>query len=543
MPSKRTPMIELLCTIFRFAAILPVLAAIIGQGQVPDGTEHRAGKYGSTTETSLFLPAVTYPTFSFATSVAVADVNGDGRPDLLAAVNDDVAVLLGKGDGTFQAATTYGGLADGHVIVADINGDGRPDILVTNSHGTINWMIGYVEVLLGSGDGSFQPPAVYDYCGYLPDLIAVGDINGDGKADILVGSYGGPLCGSGAGGIGVMLGRGDGTFLPATFYDSGGVFPHSGAVADINGDGKLDLVVANRDSGTLGVLLGNGDGTFEAAVTYDAGVNPAVVVADVNADRKLDLIVTNLFCTFPEVCGPGKVRVLLGNGDGTFQTAIVAAPFSTDTYESAAAADVDGDGKTDVIAAGYTLSPQGAGIVDVMLGNGDGTFQPAISFSSGSDRETTDVKIADVNGDGKPDLLVAEDWYFCDHCSLGVLLNNTPSCAAAPAVTISTSSTVLWPPDGKLVPVTVSGTISEAAGCTLASASYAVADEYGSVQPSGSITVGKSGGYSFVVPLEASRLGNDLDGRLYSVTVSASNNGNKSGSQSSIIIVPHDRGH
>ena len=163
-------------------------------------------------------------------SVAVADVNQDGKPDLIAANygSNSVTVLLGNGDGTFQSAVTYGsgGLESYSVAVADVNRDGKPDILVANNcansdcgSGTVNGNIG---VLLGNGDGSFQPAAAYDSGGYTTTSVAVADVNGDDKPDLLVAN----LCASGSsncpnGAVVVLLGNGDGTFQSAVSYDSG----------------------------------------------------------------------------------------------------------------------------------------------------------------------------------------------------------------------------------------------------------------------------------------------------------------------------------
>jgi FG-GAP-like repeat/FG-GAP repeat len=197
-----------------------------------------------------------------------------------------------------------------------------------------------------------------------------------------------------------LLGPGAPLFLPAVTYDSGGHFAASVAVADVNGDGKPDALVANQSSNTIGVLLGNGDGTFQAAVTFSSGgVGPAsVAVADVNGDGKPDALVANQ--------SSNTVGVLLGNGDGTFRPA-VAYNSGASGAGSVAVADVNGDGKLDLLVAhivGVTGTCNG-GCIGILLGNGDGTFQSAVTYSSGA-FQARFVAVADVNSDGKADLVV-----------------------------------------------------------------------------------------------------------------------------------------
>ena len=265
----------------------------------------------------------------------------------------------------------------------------------------------------------------YDTNGISAESVAIADVNGDGKPDIVVANYRDLACGWG--GVGVLLGNGDGTFQTAVDYCSGGSAAYSVAVADVNGDGKPDIVVANANDVNVGVLLGNGDGTFQAAVTYSTtDSNPiSVAVADVNGDGKLDIVVAD-GCGNAD-CTVGAVGVLLGNGDGTFQTAVVYDSGGWFTV-SVAVADVNGDGKPDIIVANADSDNVG-----VLLGNGDGTFQTPVSYDSGGSSPES-VVIEDVNGDNKPDIVVANSCEKgdCTVGSVGVLLGNGDGTFQAP---------------------------------------------------------------------------------------------------------------
>jgi hypothetical protein len=381
-----------------------------------------------------------------ANSVAIADVNGDGVPDLVVtnwcaytACTDPatIGVLLGKGDGTFPTLNTYpsGGLFADSVAIADVNGDGKPDLIVANcgSNSQTNCVStsnsGNVAVLLGNGDGTFQAAATYTLGASGATAVAVADVNRDGKLDLIVATGS-----STAGLVGVLIGNGDGTFQAEVTYGSGGLSPLAVAVANL-GNGQFDVVVANQCADTcassnVGVLIGNGDGTFQTVATYGSGglYSDGLAIADVNRDGKLDVMVANSSTSLS--VDNGNVGVLLGNGDGTLQAAI---PYGSGAFGAAsvAVADVNGDGKLDLVVANCSATSSscsgGGGTVGVLLGNGNGTFQTAVTYGPGGNTPFG-VAVADVNGDGKPDIVAAN--CFSSTCggangSAGVLLNST----------------------------------------------------------------------------------------------------------------------
>jgi len=281
---------------------------------------------------------------------------------------------MGNGDGTFQASRLYGSEGDQpvDVVVADVNGDGRPDLLMANCTTCVRSSIG---VFLGNGDGTFQPVVNYDSGGTAANALAVADLNGDGKPDIAVtnlclpGGIRGPCTGGYTNYVTVLLGNGDGTFQSAVNYTSGGSRPNSVAIGDINGDGKPDLLVSNTyPSGSVAVLLGNGDGTFQEVVNYDAGGVDAgsIAVADVDGDGKLDVVVVN-HAQIDSDLGNG-VGLLTGNGDGTLQPAVTygARPY---TSSAVAVADVSADGRPDLVVASW--SSDNAGSIAVLINDGN----------------------------------------------------------------------------------------------------------------------------------------------------------------------------
>jgi len=339
-----------------------------------------------------FGPHREYGTGAPVTAIIVADVNGDGKQDVIGAhdLNHVVSIHLGNGDGTFSSnvgpQTARVGVSQGPLVVADVSQDGVPDLIATNQWNS------NVSVELGIGDGRFRdlPPAAGPTAFYF-----LADLDRDGKLDAV-----GPAPASG---VAVQLGKGDTSFQSAVTYPTDGDVVFA-VQADVNHDGDPDVITWNKmfsaTSVSRSVLLGNGDGTLRARVDQliDAGLT-AVAVADVDRDGDADLIEA-----YATPTGGGFVRVQLGNGDGTFRA---AADYPTSGAPGPiATADIDGDGRADlaVIAGGNS--------VNVLLGNPDGTFRHGVDYAAGPQAKL--VTLADVSGDGKPDLLVHvtdDEWF------------------------------------------------------------------------------------------------------------------------------------
>jgi large repetitive protein len=339
------------------------------------------------TASAQFETRASVPVLSEPWSIATGDFNRDGKLDLAIASlgATQVSVLLGNGDGSLRPAVNYTvGSTPYSVAVADLRNDGKLDLVVANSPDS-------VSVLLGNGDGTFQSAVSYT-TPTGPDFVAVGDFNGDHVPDLVALEVTG-YCHC----ITVLLGNGDGTFQePGITTDLPDPASAIG-IGDFNRDGKLDIAAAwffGSGSG-VDILLGNGDGTFQYSgtdpVVYGGGFPFAV--ADLRSIGKLDVAVPS---------GSKGVGVLLGNGDGTLGAArYYPAGFFVD---SVTAADVSGDGKPDLVEGTSSFNPVTP--VAVLLGNGDGTFQPARTYPVG--KEPFFLTIGDFNGDRQPDLAVLD---------------------------------------------------------------------------------------------------------------------------------------
>jgi hypothetical protein len=319
--------------------------------------------------------------------IAIADVNGDGAPDLLSANAGDraLAVLLGDRRGNFRPAAGSpfaAGEALHLIVAADFNADKKIDVAVTGHDSNA------ATVLLGDGRGGFTLAAGSPFAafsGVKPHNhgLAAGDVNGDGKPDLTLGHQD-------AGAIAVLLGDGRGGFAPAQgspFVVGRGFYPH--ALGDMNGDGRLDVVAPDIMGSAIVVALGDGRGGFTAARGSPLPLKPRpyfVLLEDVNGDKRLDAIATHDDLS--------EVDVLLGDGRGG-----LAAPRNFHAGQrgwTTAAADLNADGHEDLLIAGTDG-------VKAFLGNGKGEFTASAEWSLKTPRATWKLAAADVNGDGRPD--------------------------------------------------------------------------------------------------------------------------------------------
>src|ERR1017187_6433100 len=312
--------------------------------------------------------------------LASGDLNGDGKLDLVLA-SGSVVVLLYGGDRSFQHEVSIApGSFPAALAVGDLNGDGKLDLAATDGYSN------GILILLGNGDGSFQPPIHYP-AGNTLSSLALADFNGDGNLDLVVVS---PPSNT----VSILIGNGDGTFQAPVSYHAGPI-PWSVAVADFKHDGKLDLAVTALGSNGVAILLGNGDGTFQAPVYTAGGGGRVVAAGDFNRDGKPDLAVAG---------APSMLSILLGNGDGTFQPPVNYAVGPDPVAMTVG--DFTGNGKQSLAVdnEGTSYAPFASSTVSVLLGNGDGTFQPAVNYTVGAAPEA--VVIGDFNGDRKLDLAV-----------------------------------------------------------------------------------------------------------------------------------------
>ena len=321
----------------------------ITDDQLTDAIFYFAGNGNGTFQQPVnLMQGSAIPQTGFSAAV-VGDFNGDGRPDLAVAgrFGSSVTLLLNTGSGGFAAPVQFssGGLNPTGIAAADFDGDGNLDLAVANS-ADYNGGTGSLVVFKGDGKGAFTQTASFSSTGLAPAAVAAADLNGDGKPDLVV-TDAGTFSGSENGALYVLLNQGRGSFgQPAVYLE--GTLPGPIAIGDVNGDHKPDLVVSNIQG--VGVMSGNGDGTFEPPVYYTVAFGPtSIVIADLNADGKPDLILGSC-------CGPSEVIYLQGNGDGTFQPPFYMSAGASPS--SVAVGDLNDDGLPDVlISGGFGGSP------------------------------------------------------------------------------------------------------------------------------------------------------------------------------------------
>jgi len=315
--------------------------------------------------------------------VAVGDFNADGKPDLVVAsyTGGNMSVLLGDGTGALSLAGNFpsGGTGQG-VAIADMNGDGKQDVVAA----TLGMN---VAVLYGDGTGRLGTANSISLASgnVSSTAVALGSLNGDAIPDIVVAAVNNTAVSK----VAAIVNNPAGTYLTPT-YQPAGSQPSAIALADVNGDGRLDALEINATSSSLSVYLGNGDGTLGMATSFGTnGMPDWLTIADFNGDGKPDVAVSST----------QGVEVFTGVGNGSFMGPMVS-PAGSQAH-GGAAADFDLDGQMDVVVTNYLT----AGGVSVLLGMGNGKFQTPKSVTTG--QYPLRVAAADLNRDGKPDIAVA----------------------------------------------------------------------------------------------------------------------------------------
>ncbi len=348
-----------------------------------------------------WLPATPadYPAWHGPEGLRLADMNADGFLDVVVA-NDEgansgsVSVYLGScGVLSPDAYFTGGGVNSRDVAVGDVDGDGKLDAVTADGTGSPDIPC-TMSVYLGSGDGSLQPPMIFETGGLQTGSIALGDLDGDGHLDAATTN-------EITGDVSVLLGAGDGTFGPYQLVPSGAPDDFgTGIVArDIDVDGHVDLALTNRFDNSVSLLFGHGDGTFEPFVKLDVQEPSGPIgldIADVNGDGHLDIAATDQ--------SYGQVRFFAGLGDRMFAPPVTSsAGMGQDMYlKGIVLADFTLDGELDAAV----LNGIDAADVRLLAGHGDGTFEHVATYPVGLFPQQNTIVTGDMNLDGRPDIVV-----------------------------------------------------------------------------------------------------------------------------------------
>ena len=327
-----------------------------------------------------FTLAGTAIQFSLPRSVFLRDLNGDGHLDavIYSPISSRATVYLGQGDGAFAPGVSYT-FPPGptNLLLTDLNGDGHPDLVASINTGTL-------EMLPGHSDGTFGPATTLNQNVPGGTLVAAADFTGDGTLDLAL---------LNAAGIGVLPGTGPLAFGTLVSSLAGAGTPDNTVTGDFNHDGRLDIAMGVE--GGIALLFGKGDGSFASAGFYDVGQTPgATAVADFNGDHLPDIAVT---------LPASQLRLLAGDGAGHFTAGPDIGPPSSSLTpsNSLTAGDFDGDGRTDldtVLAGGPDLR----GTPNILFNIGSGVFAPPVAVADGS------AVVADVNGDGRADMVAVD---------------------------------------------------------------------------------------------------------------------------------------
>ena len=440
------------------------------------------------------------PVYSGLRSVTVGDLNGDGKPDFIVGnAFGFLQVYLNNGDGTFSAGqTTYiqpnvGGSV-GPGVIADLNDDGNADYVVTSNQS------GATDIFFGNGDGTFQttPLILPNYA----NSIAVADVNGDGKLDLLEVVYGTPNQ------LMVYLNQGGGLFSAPTLYSTGGTSSGWTAVAtaDMNGDGKLDVVVTNSQSNNVAVFLGDGSGTFGAPALFTVNLTPLdVAVGDFNGDGKPDVATV----------GGG------GYGGNTYgvllNTTVSALPPPVITSPTTASAGYGTAFSYTITATNAPTSYEAAPLL------------PGLAFNS-----STDVISGTLpNTLGLYNIILSAT--NASGTGIGSLALTIIDPASPTIASFTPSITSIWPPNKKMVPITLSASganLGHNVVFKITSVTTNEPDRNTQWQITGPLTLN----------LLADRLGTGT-GRIYTITVVATDAAGSTSTKTCTVTVPHDQGH